>query len=207
MRIQDENIKLSIGDKLLLAFGLLFIVFELVFATGYNLYLLMSGNSNNAITHCVNALGGILVTILFYQAKDKVGLSKCYFLLTLFLVMYFAVMWVSKRAEYFTALLIMATGTGLIAYLSHKFFNRDDNNLWQRVQEKTDYTKMSDERLIREYNAVDKQRKMLIDLQMNAAENDTFGALNLHITEIIFTLIDRHKALKREISSRGLNCS
>lgn len=198
MRIQDENIKLSIGDKLLLAFGLLFIVFELVCATGYNLYLLMSGNSNNAITHCVNALGGILVTILFYQAKDKVGLSKCYFLLTLFLVMYFAVIWVSRRAEYFTALLIMATGTGLIAYLSHKFFNRDDNNLWQRVQEKTDYTKMSDETLISEYNAVK---------QMNAAENDTFGALNLHITEIIFTLIDRHRALKREISSRGLNCS
>lgn len=66
---------------------------------------------------------------------------------------------------------------------------------------------MSDETLIRAYNAVDKQRKMLIDLQMNAAENDTFGALNLHITEIIFTLIDRHRALRREISSRGLNCS
>ena len=207
MQKEWEDEKLPINDKLLLGFGLLFIVFELVFATGYNIYLLMSGNSNNAITNCVNALGGILVTILFYQAKDKVGLSKCYFLLTLFLVMYFAVMWVSKRAEYFTALLIMATGTGLIAYLSHKFFNRDDNNLWQRVQEKTDYTKMSDETLIREYNAVDKQRKMLIDLQMNAAENDTFGALNLHITEIIFTLIDRHRALRREISSRGLNCS
>ena len=83
MIIPNNKIKLSKSEFLLLAFGLLFIVFELVCATGYNIYLLISGNSNNAITNCVNALGGILVAFLFYQAKDKVGLSKCYFLLTL----------------------------------------------------------------------------------------------------------------------------
>ena len=212
-KMQDEKtveVKLPIGEITLLAFGWTFIVFEFVFAT-YNLYLLMSGHSNNAITNCVTALGGVLITILFYKAKakDKVGLSKGYLLLTLFVLMYFGVVWVSKQAEYFTAFLIMVIGTALIVYLSHRFFNRgDDTPLWQ-VEEKPDYTqiaKMSDETLIREFKAVDKQFRLLEDFQMNAAENGTYNALNLHITEIIFVLVDKHGALRREIQSRGLKC-
>ena len=213
--MQDEKtveVKLPIGEITLLAFGWTFIVFVFVFAT-YNLYLLMSGHSNSVIEHCVTALGGVLITILFYKAKakDKVGLSKGYLLLTLFVLMYFGVVWVSKQAEYFTAFLIMVVGTGLIAYLSRRFFNRDDNvTLWERVQEKPDYAKiakMSDETLIREFKAVDKQFRLLEDFQMNAAENGTYNALNLHITEIIFVLVDKHRALRREIQSRGLKCS
>ena len=221
-KMQDEktvevklSIGLSIGEFLFLAFGWLFIVFEFVFAT-YNLYLLMSGHSNNAITHCVNALGGFLVVFYFHKIKDKVFLSKGYLLLTLFAIMCCAVIFVLsgtlKRAatvEDLTAFLIMVIGTALIVYLSHRFFNRgDDTPLWQ-VEEKPDYTqiaKMSDETLIREFKAVDKQFRLLEDFQMNAAENGTYNALNLHITEIIFVLVDKHGALRREIQSRGLKC-
>lgn len=114
----------------MLAFGWLFIVFEFVFAS-YNLYLLISGHSNNAIGNCFNALCGFWIVYMFQKNKDKVYLSKGYLLLTLFGVMCCAVIFVLRGSilrpmtvEDFTAFLIMAVGVVLIVYLFHKFFNR-----------------------------------------------------------------------------------
>lgn len=135
MRIQDENIKLSISDKLLLAFGWIFIVAQLLWAMA-NLYILLTSNTTNELSNLLNVVCGFIIYVLFQKSNDKVWLSKLYVLLTLFALMYFSVVYIFtgslKRPatiDDLLAFIIMLVGVCLIAYLSHKFFNRDDNNL------------------------------------------------------------------------------
>lgn len=207
MKMQKE--KQQIGDKLLLYFGWIFIIVQLVWAMA-NLYVLITGNATNELSNLLNVVCGFIVYVLFQKSSNKIWLSKLYFLLTLFVLMYFAVVYVFigslKRpatGNDLIAFVIMAVGVYLIVYLYQKFFNR--GNIV--VQDKTDYAKMSDETLIREYNACKEQCKTLLDLQMNAADNGTFGTVNLRITDIIFTLTDKRRELKNEMYSRGLKCS
>ena len=128
IEIEYENQKpnLSLGDKLLLAFGWLFIAYEFIFAS-YNLYLVISGNST--FNNVLNVFFGYVIVFLFQKNKDKLFLSKGYFLLILFCVMYFSVIYVltgkinpNPTPNELLAFLIMAVGVSLILYLYRKFF-------------------------------------------------------------------------------------
>ena len=130
MQKEWEDEKSPISDKLLLGFGWVFIVAQLLWAMA-NLYILLTSNTTNELSNLLNVVCGFIIYVLFQKSNDKVWLSKLYVLLTLFALMYFSVVYVfigslkqPTTIDDLLAFVIMLVGTGLIAYLSHKFFNR-----------------------------------------------------------------------------------
>lgn len=126
--IKDENQKqyLSLSDKLVLGMGWLFIVCQFIVAT-LNLYFIISGRFT--FNTVLNVIFGYTVVLLFQKNKDKLFLSKGYFLLSLFFVMAFSVIYVltgkidaNPAPNTLLAVLIMAVGVVLILYLYRKFF-------------------------------------------------------------------------------------
>ena len=126
MKMQKE--KQQIGDKLLLYFGWIFIIVQLVWAMA-NLYVLITGNATNELSNLLNVVCGFIVYVLFQKSSNIIWLSKLYFLLTLFVLMYFAVLYVftgslkrQATGNDLIAFVIMAVGVYLIVYLYQKFF-------------------------------------------------------------------------------------